>query len=44
MQLGREAYRGKAVMALGVDENIPDDLLNSIRKIDGMENAVFIKL
>ena len=29
-------------MALGVDENIPDDLLNSIRKIDGMENAVCI--
>lgn len=43
MQLGRKSYRGEALMALGVDENLPDDILSEIRKIDGMENAVLIK-
>jgi len=43
MQLGRKSYRGEALMALGIDENLPDDILSEIRKIDGMENAVLIK-
>lgn len=44
MQLGRKSYRGEALMALGIDENLPDDILSEIRKIDGLENAVLIKL
>ncbi|HHW03479.1 MAG TPA: phosphoglycerate dehydrogenase [Thermoanaerobacterales bacterium] len=44
MQLGRKSYRGEALMALGVDENLPDDVLSEIRTIEGMENAILIKL
>jgi D-3-phosphoglycerate dehydrogenase len=43
MQVGRKSYRGEALMALGVDENIPDEVLREIRKIEDMANAVLIR-
>ncbi|WP_422443994.1 phosphoglycerate dehydrogenase [Thermoanaerobacterium sp. DL9XJH110] len=43
MQVGRKSYRGEALMALGVDENIPDEVLHEIRKIEDMANAVLIR-
>lgn len=43
MQLGRKALRGEALMAIGVDEDIDNDVLNHIRKIEDMNNAVVIR-
>lgn len=43
MQLGRKSYRGQALMALGIDEDLTEDILEEIRRIEGMENAVMIK-
>lgn len=43
MQLGRESYRGEALMALGIDEDLSDEILNQIREIESMENAALIK-
>ncbi|MCG1012913.1 phosphoglycerate dehydrogenase [Tepidanaerobacter sp. GT38] len=43
MQLGRKSYRGEALMVLGVDEEIPESVLNKIRQIKDIADAVFIK-
>jgi len=43
MQLGRKSYRGEALMVLGVDEEIPEDILEKIRQIEDIADAVFIK-
>ncbi|HHY41999.1 MAG TPA: phosphoglycerate dehydrogenase [Thermoanaerobacterales bacterium] len=43
MQLGRKSYRGEALMVLGVDEEIPESVLNEIRQIKDIADAVFIK-
>lgn len=43
MQLGRKSYRGEALMALGIDDEIPEKVLNEIRKIKDVSNSVFIK-
>jgi len=44
MQLGRKKYRGEALMALGTDEPIPEEILMEITKMDNMQNTVLIKL
>ncbi|MGI6485800.1 MAG: phosphoglycerate dehydrogenase [Tepidanaerobacteraceae bacterium] len=44
MQLGRKSFRGEALMALGVDEDLPDEIINQIRQIEDLSNAVLIKL
>ncbi|MCA9832659.1 MAG: phosphoglycerate dehydrogenase [Thermomicrobiales bacterium] len=44
MQVSRTAPRGEAMMVTNVDEEIPEDALNVIRRIDGMENAVIVSL
>ena len=43
MQLGRKSYRGEALMVLGVDEEIPENILEKIRQIQDIADAVFIK-
>lgn len=43
MQLGRKSYRGEALMVLGVDEEIPENILDKIRQIEDIADAVFIK-
>jgi D-3-phosphoglycerate dehydrogenase len=43
MQVGRKSFRGEALMALGVDEDLPDKIMDKIRKIEDMANAVLIK-
>jgi len=43
MQLGRKAFRGEALMVLGVDEEIPENILNQIIQIKDISDAVFIK-
>jgi len=43
MQLGRKSYRGEALMVLGIDEEIPEYVLNEIRKIKDISDAVFTK-
>lgn len=39
MHVGRAEKRGKAVMVLSVDENIPPNVLKEIQGIDGIEKA-----
>lgn len=39
MNVGRVEKRGKAVMVLSVDENIPPNVLKEIKEIDGIEKA-----
>ena len=41
MQLGRKSYRGEALMVLGVDEEISEDLLAKIKKIKHISDTVF---
>ncbi|KXG78025.1 D-3-phosphoglycerate dehydrogenase [Fervidicola ferrireducens] len=44
MQLGRKSYRGDALMALSVDEEIPESVLKEIKAIEDLKDAVFVKL
>jgi D-3-phosphoglycerate dehydrogenase len=39
MQVGRRIVRGDAVMVLSIDDPIPDELLNSIHAIEGIQEA-----
>lgn len=43
MQVGRKSFRGEALMALGVDEDLPDEIMDEIRKTEDMANAVLIR-
>ena len=36
MQVGRDAPRGRAVMVLGLDDPVPDELLGALRSINGI--------
>jgi len=36
MQVGRDAPRGRAVMVLGLDDPVPEGLLDALRRIDGI--------
>ena len=44
MQVGRRIVRGDAVMALSVDDQIPQDLLKSIYSIKGIQEAHSVTL
>ncbi|MBI4300924.1 MAG: phosphoglycerate dehydrogenase [Chloroflexi bacterium] len=44
MQVSREKPRGQALMAMGVDEQIPPELLEVIRKIPGMNITSLVKI
>ena len=44
MQVSRVVPRGDAMMVTNVDEEIPDEALEEIRKIDGMNSTVIVSL
>ena len=43
MHVGREHAGSPALMVLNVDENIPEDVLANVLKIDGIETAVLVQ-
>jgi len=44
MQVGRKIVRGDAVMALSIDDPLPEGLLEEIRKIPGIRDAYAVML
>ncbi len=44
MHVGREATGGRAIMVLMIDEEVPADLMEQIRRIPGMERARMVSL
>ncbi len=44
MQVGRKIIGGRAVMLLAVDAEVPEETLNAIAGLDGVERVKFIKL
>ncbi len=44
MQVGRRIVRGDAVMVLSIDDPIPNDLLNAIHSINGIQEAYPVTL
>lgn len=44
MELGRKKPRGEAIMVLSVDSSIPDHILNEIRRIEGIHDALLVSL
>ncbi|BAP18045.1 phosphoglycerate dehydrogenase [cyanobacterium endosymbiont of Epithemia turgida] len=44
MQVGRKIVRGDAVMALSLDDPLPDGLLTEITKVAGIRDAYTVKL
>ena len=44
MQVSRVVPRGDAMMVTNVDEEIPEQAMADIRKIDGMNNVVIVRL
>ncbi len=44
MQVGRKAPGGEAVMVLKVDQSIPEDVVEKLKKLDNMMDAVAVKL
>lgn len=44
MQLGRRSYRGDALMALSVDEEIPEEVLKELKAIEDIKKVLFVKL
>jgi D-3-phosphoglycerate dehydrogenase len=44
MQVGRIKVGGEAIMVLGVDSEVGDDILDEIRSIDGIIDAKFVVL
>ena len=44
MQVGRKIVRGDAVMAVSLDDPLPDSLLLEIMKVTGIRDAYTIKL
>jgi D-3-phosphoglycerate dehydrogenase / 2-oxoglutarate reductase len=44
MQVGRKIVRGDAVMALSLDDPLPEGLLAQITKVDGIRDAYTVKL
>lgn len=43
MQLGRKSSRGEALMVLGIDDEIPENVLTKIKDIKDISDTVFIK-
>jgi D-3-phosphoglycerate dehydrogenase len=44
MQVGRKQIGGDAVMVLGVDKNIPEDVVKKLQKTDGIKNILNVDL
>ncbi|HIH77650.1 MAG TPA: phosphoglycerate dehydrogenase [Halobacteria archaeon] len=44
MELGRKKPRGEAIMVLNVDSPIPDRILEEIRKIEGIHDALLVSI
>jgi D-3-phosphoglycerate dehydrogenase len=44
MQVGRKILRGDAVMALSLDDPLPEELLTEVREIEGIRDAYIVKL
>lgn len=44
MQVGRKEVGGSAIMALTVDSPVPQDVLEKIKKVDGVEDVKQVKL
>ena len=44
MQVGRDMAGGKAIMILTVDQKVPDDVMEEVKKLDNVFDAVGLKL
>jgi predicted regulator of amino acid metabolism with ACT domain len=44
MHVGREELGKHALMILLVDDQVPDEILTSIRSIEGLESAIQVTL
>lgn len=44
MQVGRKIVRGDAVMVLSIDDPLPEDILNEIKKVSGIRDAYTVTL
>ncbi len=44
MQVGRKIVRGDAVMALSLDDPLPEGTFGEITKVDGIRDAYTVKL
>ncbi|KAM3099672.1 phosphoglycerate dehydrogenase [Phormidesmis sp. 146-35] len=44
MQVGRKIVRGDAVMVLSIDDPLPEDVLNEIKKVSGIRDAYTVTL
>ncbi|HAC65040.1 MAG TPA: phosphoglycerate dehydrogenase [Cyanothece sp. UBA12306] len=44
MQVGRKIVRGDAVMAVSLDDPLPEGLISEITKVDGIRDAYTVKL
>ena len=44
MQVGRKTAGGRAVMVLSVDNAVPTEILDRLAKVDGVEEAILVKL
>jgi len=43
MQLGRSAVRGPALMVLNLDDEVPEQVLDGIRKLPGFFDVKLVK-
>jgi D-3-phosphoglycerate dehydrogenase len=44
MQVGRKIVRGDAVMALSIDDPLPEGILEEIKKVSGIRDAYTVTL
>jgi D-3-phosphoglycerate dehydrogenase / 2-oxoglutarate reductase len=44
MQVGRKIVRGDAIMALSLDDPLPEGILTEVVKLDGIRDAYTVKL
>jgi D-3-phosphoglycerate dehydrogenase len=44
LQLGRDAPRGRAVMIVAVDEEVPQDVRTRLGEVEGMSNISYVEL
>jgi D-3-phosphoglycerate dehydrogenase len=44
MQVGRKIVRGDAVMVLSIDDPLPENILDEIKKVSGIRDAYTVTL
>jgi len=44
LQLGRDAPRGRAVMIVAVDDEVPEDVRRRLADVEGMSNISYVEL